>query len=485
MGTPAKQVMDIKTSKGISQSSNEELRCWTDKGWEQAMKEGNYDRSREPLNFEIQKGGIVTPVDRNHPLHLRMAENLSARGIKDPNEGLPEPRYRTVVNIIFGGSTERMRELAFGSQEVDFDNHSENSHVKRMPEIEQWARDIYGFVSEKFGEENIISFIVHLDEKNPHIHCAMMPLDKDNKFAYKKIFHGENKIAYKKYLSYLHDELAKVNKKWGLARGVSIDESGAKHRSTEDYRRWLINECVTLEEQKESVQKALGELNAQLAYAERKQKGLSTMISHLERDKAQYEEELKPLRELMKNSDKVEQSIAQKIQQLEAQKADVEKRLADKVNKLNVANQELATLRKDKDELESQAEELAEKAKDSELSWAHNMSANLNQVLSDTMASEFISRYPKLPESVKLSFDGTLLGQLAEEGNHVVMVALNLVCGFVDDATTIAQSHGGGGGGPKSGWGKDPDEDDRAWARRCLAMARKMCTPSVSKRKKM
>lgn len=101
------------------------------------------------------------------------------------------------------------------------------------------------------------------------------------------------------------------------------------------------------------------------------------------------------------------------------------------------------------------------------------------------MAHEFATRFPNLPDSVKLDFDGTLLCQLAEDGNHVVKVALNLVCGFVDDATTIAQTHGGGGGSPGSGWGKRPDEDDREWARRCLAMARKMCAPSVGRKKKM
>ena len=94
MGTTSKQVMDIKTSKGLSQTSNEELRAWTDKGWEQAMREGNYDRSREHLNFEIQKGGIVTPIDKKRPLTKRMAENLASRGIKDPNEGLAELHIR-------------------------------------------------------------------------------------------------------------------------------------------------------------------------------------------------------------------------------------------------------------------------------------------------------------------------------------------------------------------------------------------------------
>ena len=144
--------MDIKTSKGIAQSSNEQLRRWTDRGWEQAAREGNYDRSRGRLNFEIVRGGIVKPVDKTRSLPQRMADNLRARGIKDPNEGLAEPRFRTVVNIIFGGSRERMRELAFGDQQVNYDRGADNSSVERRQEIEQWAKDIYDFVCGKWGE---------------------------------------------------------------------------------------------------------------------------------------------------------------------------------------------------------------------------------------------------------------------------------------------------------------------------------------------
>ena len=52
-----RQVIDIKASAGVGDISNEVLRRWTDKGYEMAVKEGNYDRSREHLNFEIVKGG--------------------------------------------------------------------------------------------------------------------------------------------------------------------------------------------------------------------------------------------------------------------------------------------------------------------------------------------------------------------------------------------------------------------------------------------
>lgn len=340
-------------------------------------------------------------------------------------------------------------------------------------------------MADKYGEENIVSFIVHCDEKNPHVHCALLAIDKDKKFAFKKIFHGQNRIDYKNYLLALHDELAKVNEKWGLTRGVSIAETGARHRSTEEYRRWLANECVTLEAQMLNTRKALKDLNVELSIAQKKQKSFTSMIENLKTEINRLETELKPLRALQANSDNISADIARKIQSLEQQKAMVEDKLADKEKKLSETNQLLDTLRKDKEEIEKQASELEDKANQSELSWAHNMSYHLNGVILDTMAHEFAIRFPNLPDSVKLDFDGTLLCQLAEDGNHVVKVALNLMCGFVDDATTIAQTHGGGGGSPGSGWGKRPDEDDREWARRCLAMARKMCAPSVKRRKKM
>ena len=458
MGTSSKQVMDIKVTKGLASVGNEELRDWTEKGWNQAMREGNYDRSREHLNFEIRPGGMVAPIYKSRPLTRRMAENLASRGIKDPNEGQVEPRFRTVVNFIFGGSTERMRELAFGNQKVDFESKGGNEHIRRMPEIEKWAQDI---------------------------HCALLPIDKNKKFAFKKIFHGQNRIDYKNYLLALHDELARVNEKWGLTRGVSIAETGARHRSTEEYRRWLANECVTLEAQMLNTRKTLEDLNVELSIAQKKQKSFTSMIENLKAEIDRLEAELKPLRALQANSDNISADIARKIQSLEQQKALVEDKLADKEKKLSETNQLLDTLRKDKEEIEKQASELEDKANQSELSWAHNMSYHLNGVMLDTMAHEFAVRFPNLPDSVKLDFDGTLLCQLAEDGNHVVKVALNLVCGFVDDATTIAQTHGGGGGSPGSGWGKRPDEDDREWARRCLSMARKMCAPSVGRRKKM
>jgi len=45
---------------------------------------------------------------------------------------------------------------------------------------------VYRSASDKWGEENIVAFIVHLDETNPHIHMTLLPIDKDKKSVFKK-----------------------------------------------------------------------------------------------------------------------------------------------------------------------------------------------------------------------------------------------------------------------------------------------------------
>ena len=58
-----------------------------------------------------------------------------------------------------------------------------------------------------------------------------------------------------------------------------------------------------------------------------------------------------------------------------------------------------------------------------------------------------------------------------EEIQHT---ALLLFAGYLDAATNMAASSGGGGS-DTSGRGRDKDEDDLEWARRCARMANSMC----------
>lgn len=64
--------------------------------------------------------------------------------------------------------------------------------------------------------------------------------------------------------------------------------------------------------------------------------------------------------------------------------------------------------------------------------------------------------------------------------NDLQQTAVLLFAGYLDAATQMSESTGGGGSTP-DGWGRDKDEDDLEWARRCARMANHMCRPTIKR----
>ncbi|MCE9379203.1 MULTISPECIES: MobV family relaxase [Phocaeicola] len=480
-----KQVLDVQVSKGITVAqSNEHLRDRSERAEKYAMTKGNYDPTRKHLNFEVVPGGKIRPVDTSRNIPERMADILRFRGIKDPNEGLPEPKYRTVVNIIFGGSRERMQELAFGSQKVDYEKDADNSHIQRKADIDRWAKDVYSFVSGRYGEQNIAAFIVHLDEINPHVHCTLLPI-KDGRFAYKEIFAGKDKFEYSARMKQLHsDFFSEVNTKWGMSRGTSISETGARHRSTEEYRRMLSEECTSIEENIKRHQQVLGELQTDIRLAERRVKGLTTMVANLEVQKAEKESLLSAAELDLKENKGSAAELAARIKMLEKELQGISRQLADKQEKLQTADRQLISLKENMDAIAERTETLKEEAYHYSQDVHSKVDTLLKDVLLEDMVSEYRSASVQMGESERQLLDGSLMQSIAERGTEVMHCATMLFLGMVDDATTFAESHGGGDGGSDLKWGRDEDEDNRAWALRCMRMASRMMRPAIGKKPK-
>lgn len=181
MSSP-KQMMDFKPVKSVDANvSNEHQRNWSDDLFERKAKnpDHNYDRTRTALNFQVVPGGVITTVGKSQRIGDKV-EEIIKKHLR------PDARVTAISNraimVVFGGNRERMREMAFGSQELN-EYEKTNGHLVRQPEIERWVKDIYGFVCREFGEENIASFIVHLDETGPHAHCVFVPLTADGRLS--------------------------------------------------------------------------------------------------------------------------------------------------------------------------------------------------------------------------------------------------------------------------------------------------------------
>lgn len=486
MAQVAKQVVNFRVRKGFTAAqSREHQRNWSEKGWACALAHGNYDRSRERLNFEITKGGKVQPIDKSKSIPKIMAMTLAARGIADPNAGREEPKYRTVVDFVLSGSPGRMREMAFGNQEVVFKggDNSENYSLRRMPEIEHWARDMYRFVSDKYGEENIIGFYVHLDESTPHIHCTILPI-QNGKFAFKKMFAGKDKYEFKEKTTALHDEFAKVNEPWGLVRGTSITLTGAHDRPTEEYRRHLDELCATKEEELSNLGKALSSIKAEIVVAERRIKGLSTMVSNLEKERAEKTREIALLKEQIDDQLGDTSLLQSKLDRLQKELVAVNEKLADKQTKLNDADQKLDNLKMDMDYVEDRTNELKQNAIQYSRQAQSGVGSFIKEAMLENVVTDYHTQSAALSTDEQSVFENSMLESIAENGSQILHCATLLFLGYIDQATTFAEGHGGGGGGSDVKWGRDDDEDNRHWARRCLAMANKMMKPSGSRGRK-
>jgi FtsZ-binding cell division protein ZapB len=72
MEVMAKQVLDIRAGKGMTTSQSNEFLRNANGGERLKRWSGNYDSTREHLNFEIKKGGVICEVDKKTSVPKRI-----------------------------------------------------------------------------------------------------------------------------------------------------------------------------------------------------------------------------------------------------------------------------------------------------------------------------------------------------------------------------------------------------------------------------
>lgn len=274
----AKQMMEISTAKSVDNALGDYIsrtrdgRAWTkddydyqnNKG-EQGRQYGVRDWSRASLNFEVVSlhgKPVIQPIDHAKPsLQERWQRRIDEgyKAVVHTKKGdVKKPIKKSEVKIVkmeLGGNRERMHELAF-DRKVNLGKRGigTNGSVQRRQDIEDWAKDCYNHLAKKYGAANIIDFVVHLDETNPHVHVTIVPLTQDGKLSYTELFGGSHAQAVKAaqeqgtkpnfqrqmsdYVKQLHTDFHKeVGERWGLERGDDIKITGNTHKSTAESLR--------------------------------------------------------------------------------------------------------------------------------------------------------------------------------------------------------------------------------------------------------
>lgn len=490
----AKQVCDISENHGMTRGqSNEHLRNYkvTDPD---AKKHGFYDPTRVHLNFEVTKGGVITPVNKEYPIDQRFRDICDMRGIKIPEpikfkDGSTKNRI-LLADIILGGSRAQMLKIAFGDQHVDLSKGADNSNVTRKEDIEKWAIEQYNLMCKLYGEENIVAFVVHLDEKNPHVHLTLLP-EVDGKISYKKLFVGKDKGEARQKFNHLHDIIAAVNAKWGLERGDNINITHAKHRTTEEYLLWLRESCNELEQKKDGLndkvnglQESLKLLEGEIRKNEIKVKGLTTMINNKMTVLHDLEQEQEQAEASLLTSEYNKQEVERQKKNLESQIASSQDFLNKKRRELDETKELLELLKKQQEEKQQKFNDMVNNMRDEirhlKQDEYRNSKGRVLKSLVDELARRLNHHFeqltnkvePFLPQGKQFQFDNYIhesaLFCFAQAPEEITNTILNTFLGGKDEAGAVISASGGGGGGNDNGWRKRDDEDEDAYLNRCI-----------------
>ena len=123
---------------------------------------------------------------------------------------------------------------------------------KKKAEIKAYFQEALDFIQQHQNPRTIISAVVHMDEKTPHMHLCFVPLTEDKRLSAKEI------VGNKKKLTWWQDEFWKhmVGKYPDLERGESASETGRTHIPPR-----LFKEAVHLNRMKEQIMAILNDSN--------------------------------------------------------------------------------------------------------------------------------------------------------------------------------------------------------------------------------
>ena len=89
------------------------------------------------------------------------------------------------------------------------------------------------FYQKEIGEENIISAVVHMDEKTPHMHLSFVPITKDGRLSAKEIIGNKKKLCEWQDKYFEHMSLNYPD----MERGKAALVTGKAHIPTELLKR--------------------------------------------------------------------------------------------------------------------------------------------------------------------------------------------------------------------------------------------------------
>ena len=123
---------------------------------------------------------------------------------------------------------------------------------KKKAQVKEYFEHALKFILKHVPQERILSAVIHVDEKTPHMHLSFVPITEDGRLSAKDI------VGNRKKLTWWQDEFWKhmVKKYPDMERGESASETGREHIPPR-----LFKEAIHLNRMKDQIMQILADTN--------------------------------------------------------------------------------------------------------------------------------------------------------------------------------------------------------------------------------
>lgn len=189
------------------------------------------------LRFAKYKGPEISGIEAHNE---RTKEKYASNPDIDPTRThlnfhliKPERKYRAESEKQIAEAGCRTRSDSVRVVEALITATPEFFKGKKRAEIKEFFNEALEFIKQNQAPETIISAVVHLDEKSPHMHLCFVPLTEDKRLCAKEILGNKKKLTQwqDKYWEHM------VKKYPDLERGESASETGRDHIPTRVFKQ--------------------------------------------------------------------------------------------------------------------------------------------------------------------------------------------------------------------------------------------------------
>ena len=189
------------------------------------------------LRFAKYKGPEISGIEAHNE---RTKEKYESNPDIDPTRShlnfhliKPERKYRAESERQIKEAGCRTRSDSIRVVEALVTASPEFFKGKKKADMKAYFQEAVDFIKQHQSPETIISAVVHLDEKNPHMHLCFVPLTEDKRLCAKEIVGNRKKLTEWQDKFWEH----MVKKYPDLERGESASETGRDHIPTRVFKQ--------------------------------------------------------------------------------------------------------------------------------------------------------------------------------------------------------------------------------------------------------